>query len=72
MVILALTDGSQAKLRMPYSWDGWYLVFVIGAGFFGLLAGIVLIPRYAFLGLRRMWPRSSRPAATSLPDKTQR
>ena len=72
MVILTLTNGSQSESRMPYAWDGWYFIFVIGAGFLGLLAGIVLILHCTFLGLRRMWPNSSRPAATSLTDKTQR
>ncbi len=60
IVILTLTNESQSENRMPYSLDGWYFVFVIGAAFFGLLS-----PRYAFLGIRRIWPRSTRPASAS-------
>ena len=67
VLILAIAH-SPAGNRMPYAWDGWYIILFIGAALLGILSMIVLVARYAFRWLWRMWSRIARPTAASPSD----
>jgi hypothetical protein len=70
VLILAIAH-SPAGNQMPYSWDGWYIILFIGAALLGILSAIVLVARYAFRWLRRMWSDTTRRAGTSRSDATR-